>query len=77
MELNLTRSVHVEPVGQGTTPTDVCPFSVDTPSRDGPTGRIRAETMIGASDGVDVTRPPLHLSVGCHVPEPGTDRLAA
>ena len=33
--------------------------------------------MIGASDGVDVTRPPLHLSVGCHVPEPGTDRLAA
>ena len=40
-------------------------------------GRVPAEAMIRPSDVAELTRPLLHLSAVCHVPELTIDRLAA
>ena len=75
--LNFTRSMHAELVGRGIKSTAVCPAFVDTPFTDDVKGRIAAETMIRPSDVAELSRPLLHLSAVCHVPELTLDRLVA
>jgi short-subunit dehydrogenase len=75
--LNFTQSMHAELVPRGIKSTAICPAFVDTPFTDGVKGRIPAEAMIRPSDVAELTRPLLHLSAVCHVPELTIDRLAA
>ena len=74
---NFSRSMHAELVGQGIRSTAICPAFVDTPFTDGVKAHVPAGTMIRPSDVAELTRPLLHLSPVCHVPELTIDRLAA
>jgi short-subunit dehydrogenase len=75
--LNFSRSMQAELVGQGIRSTAICPAFVDTPFTDGVKDRIPAEAMIRPSDVAELTRPLLHLSAACYVPELTIDRVAA
>jgi NAD(P)-dependent dehydrogenase (short-subunit alcohol dehydrogenase family) len=75
--LNFSLSMHTELVGQGIRSTAVCPGFVDTPFTDGVKNWIPADSMIRPSDVAELSRPLLHLSPVCHVPELTIDRVAA
>ncbi len=75
--LNFSLSMQAELVGRGILSTAVCPAFVDTPFTDAVKDRVPAEAMIRPSDVAELTRPLLHLSRACHVPELTIDRVAA
>ena len=75
--LNFSQSMQAELVGLGIRSTAICPAFVDTPFTDALKDRIPAEAMIRPSDVAELTRPLLHLSAACYVPELTIDRLAA
>ncbi len=75
--LNFSQSMQAELVGLGIRSTAICPSFVDTPFTDALKDRIPAESMIRPSDVAELTRPLLHLSAACYVPELTIDRLAA
>ena len=75
--LNYSLSMQAELSGRGILSTAVCPAFVDTPFTDAVKDRVPAEAMIRPSDVAELTRPLLHLSAACHVPELTIDLVAA
>lgn len=72
---NFTQAMHKELIGRGIKSTVICPGYVDTPMTDPLKPHMAADTMISPRDVVELTRPLLHLSAPCVVPELVIDRI--
>ena len=73
--VNFTQAMQQELLLLGIKSTAICPGYVDTPMSDPIKGHIPADSMIRPQDVVALTRPLLHLSAPCVVPELIIDRI--
>lgn len=73
--VNFTQAMQQELIGLGIKSTAICPGYVDTPLTDPLKAQMPAETMILPEDVATLTRPLLHLSAPCVVPEIIIDRI--